>query len=168
MIWLSWKPHDRMLISFLLFPVLSVYKSQLHNLQKGRVQRTDVMIPIITTFEQLCDLFFPLFVCLFQSVYKDDQSRVVCTLGLGGPVLHLREIHPQDWQEDSSDSVQRSVSIFCASQDKWLGLSYSVVNTEINYRLLFSYKAVHVCSGWGDQLIWAQTYEEALYWSRSR
>lgn len=22
--------------------------------------------------------------------------------------------------------------------------------------------------GWGDQLIWAQTYEEALYWSRSR
>lgn len=20
--------------------------------------------------------------------------------------------------------------------------------------------------GWGDQLIWAQTYEEALYWSR--
>lgn len=76
------------------------------------------MIPMITTFEQLCDLFFPLFVCLFQSVYKDDQSRVVCTLGLGGPVLHLREIHPQDWQEDSSDSVQRSVSIFCASQDK--------------------------------------------------
>lgn len=24
------------------------------------------------------------------------------------------------------------------------------------------------CPGWGDQLIWAQTYEEALYWSRSR
>uniref|UniRef100_A0A3P9L9J3 Anterior gradient 2, protein disulphide isomerase family member n=1 Tax=Oryzias latipes TaxID=8090 RepID=A0A3P9L9J3_ORYLA len=22
--------------------------------------------------------------------------------------------------------------------------------------------------GWGDQLIWAQTYEEGLYWSRSR
>nr|CAG5957192.1 unnamed protein product [Menidia menidia] len=22
--------------------------------------------------------------------------------------------------------------------------------------------------GWGDQLIWAQTYEEALFWSRSR
>ncbi|XP_028252150.1 anterior gradient protein 2 homolog [Parambassis ranga] len=22
--------------------------------------------------------------------------------------------------------------------------------------------------GWGDQLIWAQTYEEALYWSRSK
>ncbi|XP_077446509.1 anterior gradient protein 2 homolog [Stigmatopora argus] len=22
--------------------------------------------------------------------------------------------------------------------------------------------------GWGDQLIWAQTYEEALYWARSR
>ncbi|XP_067467866.1 anterior gradient protein 2 homolog [Thunnus thynnus] len=22
--------------------------------------------------------------------------------------------------------------------------------------------------GWGDQLVWAQTYEEALYWSRSR
>ncbi|KAF6737780.1 Anterior gradient-like protein 2 [Oryzias melastigma] len=22
--------------------------------------------------------------------------------------------------------------------------------------------------GWGDQLLWAQTYEEALYWSRSR
>ena len=36
---------------------------------------------------------------------------------------------------------------------------------------------VHVCvrvcvcvcaTGWGDQLIWAQTYEEALYWSRWR
>uniref|UniRef100_A0A8B9JNQ0 Anterior gradient 2 n=1 Tax=Astyanax mexicanus TaxID=7994 RepID=A0A8B9JNQ0_ASTMX len=23
-------------------------------------------------------------------------------------------------------------------------------------------------SGWGDQLIWAQTYEEALFWARSR
>uniref|UniRef100_A0A3B4WJW7 Anterior gradient 2 n=1 Tax=Seriola lalandi dorsalis TaxID=1841481 RepID=A0A3B4WJW7_SERLL len=22
--------------------------------------------------------------------------------------------------------------------------------------------------GWGDQLVWAQTYEEGLYWSRSR
>lgn len=22
--------------------------------------------------------------------------------------------------------------------------------------------------GWGDQLIWAQTYEEALYWSRAK
>ncbi|XP_019724335.1 anterior gradient protein 2 homolog isoform X3 [Hippocampus comes] len=22
--------------------------------------------------------------------------------------------------------------------------------------------------GWGDQLIWAQTYEQALYWARSR
>lgn len=26
----------------------------------------------------------------------------------------------------------------------------------------------HGCPGWGDQLIWAQTYEEALYWSRSK
>lgn len=27
---------------------------------------------------------------------------------------------------------------------------------------------VYVCPGWGDQLIWAQTYEEALYWARLR
>uniref|UniRef100_A0A3B4FZH7 Anterior gradient 2, protein disulphide isomerase family member n=1 Tax=Pundamilia nyererei TaxID=303518 RepID=A0A3B4FZH7_9CICH len=38
--------------------------------------------------------------------------------------------------------------------------------TEVKDALISN--GVFVCAGWGDQLIWAQTYEEGLYWSRSK
>nr|CAG5958718.1 unnamed protein product [Menidia menidia] len=70
--------------------------------------------------------------------FNDDQGGVFCALGPDGHFLNLCQIHPQNWQEDSTDSVQRCVA------------------------------ARGTSGGWGDQLIWAQTYEEALFWSRSR
>lgn len=46
---------------------------------------------------------------------KDDQIASLGSLGPGGCDLHLWEIHPKDWKEDTPDSVQRSVPTVCTS-----------------------------------------------------
>lgn len=50
----------------------------------------------------------------------------------------------------------------------WPLWSQSLLCLEGQRRVLYWWITLFVCPGWGDQLIWAQTYEEALYWSRSR
>lgn len=47
---------------------------------------------------------------IFKVVLKDGEGCAFCCFGVGGHFLHHCQIHPENWQEDPTDSVERSVT----------------------------------------------------------